>query len=192
VPPLGGAGTYQWVAIYSGDSNNKPISGSIGDEPELVIAPKLTIVKTGNGTVSSGDIVSFTIVVTNTGLGTAFSVSLSDPLPDSAHLNWVSDAGVITNGTLTDAMGDLASGQSVTIHVSAVTPAGFSATLNNTATATASNEIGSVSSSSTDIVLAPDVDVLKAADRPASILAISPASRSLSSTKARARPRASV
>lgn len=30
-------GTYQWVASYSGDKNNSPEAGSLGDEPESVI-----------------------------------------------------------------------------------------------------------------------------------------------------------
>ena len=28
-------GTYQWVAVYSGDSKNNPVSGPFGDEPEM-------------------------------------------------------------------------------------------------------------------------------------------------------------
>src|SRR5262249_19580510 len=53
-------------------------------------------------------------------------------------------------------IGDLASGQSITIHVSAVTPAGFSATLVNTATATSTNSNpASVNSTATIIVVTP-------------------------------------
>src|SRR5262249_39870495 len=29
-------GTYQWVAAYSGDTNNNPVSSRLGDEPETV------------------------------------------------------------------------------------------------------------------------------------------------------------
>src|SRR5438309_1325113 len=31
------AGTYQWVAAYSGDPNNAPVASRFGDEPEVVI-----------------------------------------------------------------------------------------------------------------------------------------------------------
>src|SRR5262249_48822337 len=31
-------GTYQWVASYGGDGNNKPIAGNKGDEPEVVLS----------------------------------------------------------------------------------------------------------------------------------------------------------
>src|SRR5207248_2578232 len=32
------AGTYQWVAIYSGDSKNNPVASVFGDEPETATA----------------------------------------------------------------------------------------------------------------------------------------------------------
>jgi hypothetical protein len=32
-------GTYQWVATYSGDSNNLAVSSILGNEPESVSAP---------------------------------------------------------------------------------------------------------------------------------------------------------
>src|SRR4029077_9660615 len=99
-------------------TNNSP--GSVGaSRAAIVQAPHLVITKTGNGTVNSTDTVSFTITVSNTGAGTAYNVSVSDPLPDSAHLTWTTDAGTITSGTLTDAIGSLLAGHSVTIHVSA-------------------------------------------------------------------------
>ena len=41
----------------------------------------LSLVKTGNGTISAGENVIFEITVTNAGPGTAEAVTLSDPLP---------------------------------------------------------------------------------------------------------------
>ncbi len=38
------AGTYQWVASYSGDSNNKAVSTSLGSEPVTVIGTGATVV----------------------------------------------------------------------------------------------------------------------------------------------------
>src|SRR5205823_2317765 len=110
--------------------------------------------------VNSTDTVHFTIVVNNTGAGSAYNVNLSDPLPGG--LAWTSDAGTISGGTLSDAIGNLAAGASVTFHVSAPTPAGYNATLNNTATATSGNNSpGSVSASATDTVLAPNLTIAK-------------------------------
>src|SRR5207245_2433158 len=105
-------------------TNNSTGSVSSPTATDTVLAPNLTITKTGNGTLNSTDTVKFTITVSNTGTGTAYNVTVTDVLPDSAHLNWTTDAGAITGGTLTDAIGSLAAGASVTIHVSAATPAG--------------------------------------------------------------------
>jgi uncharacterized repeat protein (TIGR01451 family) len=125
VTPSGYSATLENTATAT-PTNGAPASGS---GMETVLAPHLTITKSGNGTINSSDTARFTITVSNTGAGTAYSVSLNDPLPDSAHLTWTSDAGTIGGGTLTDAVGSLAAGGSVTIHVSAVTPAAYSATL---------------------------------------------------------------
>ena len=138
-------------------------SAASGSATDTVLAPNLTISKVGDpAIVNATDPVHFTITVGNTGAGTAYNVNLSDPLPASANLNWTiqaGDAGTISGGTLSDAIGSLASGASVTIHVSAVTPAGYIATLNNTATASSSNnQPGERRRSATDTV-APLADL---------------------------------
>ena len=162
------AGTYQWDATYSGDANNNGVAEiNAAGEQVVVLAPDLTITKTGDGTINSTDTATFTITVSNTGTGTAYGVTVSDPLPGSATLTWTSSAGTISGGTLTDAIGNLAAGGTVTIHVSAVTPAGYSGTLADTATATASNNSpASVSASATDIVQAPDLTITKTGNGP--------------------------
>ena len=159
------AGRYTWLAHYSGDGNNKSAIDQGGTAEQTVVniesdvgGPQLTIDKIGGETVHSGDTVHFTIVVSNQGPTTAQNVVLTDPLPDATHLAWTTDAGAIANGVLTDNIGGLSSGASVTIHVSAVTAAGYGATLNNTATATSTNNTPpSISASATDIVLLPDI-----------------------------------
>jgi hypothetical protein len=45
------AGTYQWVAIYSGDTNNKSVTSSFGSEPETVSGATPSISTTPGGTV---------------------------------------------------------------------------------------------------------------------------------------------
>ena len=145
---------------YSATLNNTatatPTNGSAasGSATDVVQAPSLSVTETGNGTVNSTDTASFTITVSNmAGAGTAYGVGLSDTLPGG--LAWTSVGGAISNGTLTDTIGNLAAGSSVTIHVNAVTPSGYSATLNNTATATPTNG-SAASGSATDTVLAPE------------------------------------
>src|SRR5262249_56386825 len=50
-------GTYEWVASYSGDANNNPVTSPLGDEPETVIptTPMITTVAslTGGNVVGS-------------------------------------------------------------------------------------------------------------------------------------------
>ena len=41
-------GTYQWVAAYSGDSNNNPASSKLGDEPETVTLASFKATKPPN------------------------------------------------------------------------------------------------------------------------------------------------
>jgi hypothetical protein len=48
------AGTYQWMATYSGDSNNLPASSAEGNEPESVILTSPQITTTAGGTVLLG------------------------------------------------------------------------------------------------------------------------------------------
>src|SRR5262249_9215641 len=130
VTPAGYSATLPNTATATA-SNNNTVQASATD---VVLAPNLQITKTGNGTVNSTATVSFPVTVSNTGAGTAYNVNLSDPLPDSAHLSWLTQAGAprsISGGVLTDAIGNMAPGASVVIHVSAATPAGYSATLNN-------------------------------------------------------------
>ena len=98
-------------------TNNSPGSVS-ASATDTVLATDLTISKVGDpAPVNSPNPVHFTITVSNTGAGTAYDVNLSDPLPDSADLNWTiqaGDAGTISGGTLSDAIGSLAPAHSVT------------------------------------------------------------------------------
>src|SRR5438105_4558453 len=98
--------------------------------------------KKGNGTVNSTDTAKYTITVSNSRSGTSYYVHVSDPLPDPAPLPTRRSSDLISGGTLSDAIGSLVAGGTVTIHLSAATAAGYSGTLTNTATATSTNNIG--------------------------------------------------
>src|SRR6266852_4913081 len=96
-------GTWHWLATYSGDTftsgplagqpRNVSVSSNCGDEPVTITQPVLTIQKTPDGTTyKAGDTVSFTVVVTNTGPGTAVNVHFSPrdtlPVPSGSSLSW--------------------------------------------------------------------------------------------------------
>src|SRR5262249_45618324 len=64
------AGTYNWVAVYSGDSHNAAVSSPFGDEPETASGAQadLAITKTdGTTTYTPGGTTTYTIVVSNNG-----------------------------------------------------------------------------------------------------------------------------
>jgi uncharacterized repeat protein (TIGR01451 family) len=97
-----------------------------------VNCPNLTIVKTPDKTgdagytVQEGGTATFTITVSNTGAGNAYTVLLTDPLPGGT-LTWTPDQGVcsVSSNTLTCNIGTLAPNGSFTVHVSAPIPSGF-------------------------------------------------------------------
>jgi hypothetical protein len=109
-----------------------------------------TLVKSPKGaTYSIGQNISFSMVTTSTGPGTAKAVTLNDPLPTLGNLNtWVISSDptglcTIAANTLNCPYGDLANGQTRTVMVSTNASGGANAsacpgnvTLNNTATVT--------------------------------------------------------
>ncbi len=54
------AGTYQWVAVYSGDTNNSGATSPFGSEPEKVTPACTTITTTPGGSVILGGLVKLT------------------------------------------------------------------------------------------------------------------------------------
>jgi hypothetical protein len=142
------AGTYQWVAVYSGDTNNYPATSPYGSEPETAVASaKITVVKTADQSViMAGQTAGFTVKITNNGTVTDTNVALTDPLPvgPGGDSNWVIDSSgtglgagttpaaftITTSGgtqslTLSSAFlsgGDsLAAGQSISVHITSPT-----------------------------------------------------------------------
>lgn len=118
--------------------------GTLNDDASVdIVEPVLTIdksVATG-GAPDAGDTVTYTIVVTNTGTGPAYGVTIGDPLP--ANLAYTGTpsltvGGVTTNpafaGSLTVPV--LLPGQTATLTYQAVVGAGAAtgATITNTAT----------------------------------------------------------
>jgi uncharacterized repeat protein (TIGR01451 family) len=76
-------GTYYWVAIYGGDTNNAASSTVCGDENEtpVVIKPHISVSKSPDAqTILIGQTANFTIAVTNDGDSTLTNVVVTDAL----------------------------------------------------------------------------------------------------------------
>jgi uncharacterized repeat protein (TIGR01451 family) len=143
---LNSAGSYSYNAIYSGDSGNAgPVTSPC--EPLTVQPPNLQITKVADhGTVNAGDAIGYVVTIGNTGAGTATGVTVSDTLPSNSGLSWSIDAGgttgtwTITSGVLHFGPVDLASGISFHVHITSPTTAATCGTVNNTASATTTND----------------------------------------------------
>ena len=130
--------------------NNNANGGAIADaansdpvtDPGLITCqpPNLHVVKTpDNGTINAGDTATFTIVVSNTGPGTAKAVTLDDALP--GPVTWSLAAGSPSAGTAIPSvanalhcdLGDMAPGASVTVVLTAPTTPATCTVYNNNA-----------------------------------------------------------
>jgi uncharacterized repeat protein (TIGR01451 family) len=141
---------------------------SAGPVAIVVRCPDVHVLKTSNGTVSAGDTVTWTIVVSNDGVGTAKNVTLFDQLPPG--IDWSEDSAScsISGGILNCNFGDLASGATRTVHVSGASSVDDCGVLTNTANVSADNEstadAADNSSTATATVLCADVTLEKVAD----------------------------
>jgi uncharacterized repeat protein (TIGR01451 family) len=118
--------------------------------------------------VTAPDPIGFEIVVTNDGESTATDVTLNDPLPQGDILSWTEDSGLAEcdvdgSSVLTCDFGDMAPGESATVHVIADSDFEHCADLTNTVTIAATNESpgedGDNTASADTSVLCPDMTV---------------------------------
>jgi len=148
--------------------------GSDSDTASVVVqCPDIKVTKTPDGaSINAGDTATFSITVENIGSGTATGVTVSDNLPAGQH--WTesetdcSISGADGSQVLTCNVGTLAPGASKTYSVSAVTDATDCGPINNTASASATNEpsgaLGNNSDSGSITVLCAQIDIAKTAD----------------------------
>ncbi len=151
----GAAGTYRWVASYSGDDNNNGVMSGCSDEQVTVTNPPsipqpppppppvidIQVTKTGTPSPgTTGTNITWTIVAHNNGPDTATGVNLADPLPaGTTFVSVATTQGTCAGGALiTCQLGTIADGGSVTITV--VTTATTAGTDTNTATVVANEQ----------------------------------------------------
>jgi uncharacterized repeat protein (TIGR01451 family) len=149
-----------------------------------VAAPSIQIAKTADAAqVNAGDQIGFTVTVYNTGVGDAYGVNLSDPLPTNAGLNWTIESqgagwggscaialGTLKCGPATVPAGTTLAGSSFTVHITSTTTAatggvcpGGSGVVDNTGSVTTTND-GSGQANAKTCVAAPDIQIAKTAD----------------------------
>jgi uncharacterized repeat protein (TIGR01451 family) len=100
-------GNYWWVAHYSGDVNNSGADGTCGDQGEtsLITAPNLQVTKSVDKTTAvPGDVLHYTLTLSNTGNGAASGVTVTDDISALlAHATYDGDAsngGTFSSPTL--------------------------------------------------------------------------------------------
>ncbi len=157
------------IATVAADNepSNKLANNTSSDDIKVDCAD-LELTKTADdASVSAGDQIGFTITVSNNGAGTAKGVTVSDTLPTDAGLSWSIDpanaAWTIVNGVLKYGPADLASGASISVHITSDTTAETCGNVDNTASVTTSNA-GSDEDDSTVMVECPDVTISKTVD----------------------------
>jgi uncharacterized repeat protein (TIGR01451 family) len=178
------AGTYYWVASFSGDDNNLPASSGCADEPVVVQPAAIHIVKTADkAKVNVGDSIGFTLTVSNSGAGDAHGVKLTDTLPTNPGLSWtIASQGTGWDGSCAISAGVLSCGgangmtvpanttqsaSTFTVHItSATTPATAgdcpeTGVVNNTGNVTTSNDGSDQSTASTCVQALVDLSVTK-------------------------------
>ncbi len=170
-----GAGSYQWVATYTGDANNAAVSTACNDPNEqstvqVPPAPAISLVKLerigssgsfthGPVTGNPGDTIDYQMTVVNTG-NTTLVISFSDPRCDAGTLS----APTVLSGTFDPATSTLSAGGGLQYTCSHVLSAADAPAYTNTASVSGRPPTGSPVSA-TDSVVAnvttPGIHVVK-------------------------------
>jgi uncharacterized repeat protein (TIGR01451 family) len=167
-------GTLSNTATVAADNEGSDQTDNSDTATITVQCPNLTITKTAdNASVNAGSDIGFTVTLTNTGAGSATGVSINDPLPGGTGVNWSIDSntpasscsitGAAPTQTLSCGPATVASGGSITVHVTSHTTGDSCGTYDNTASFTSTNG-GTGSDTATITVNCPDVTITKTAD----------------------------
>ena len=129
--------------------------------------PQLTLSKTPNNqTINAGEDAEFSIVVANTGTGTARDVVLTDTLPTDGTWTISEDPGgcSIAAGVLTCDFGDLGAGATRTVKIKTATTFAQCTVYNNDASVASSTEGGVDDNGNVITCLRPNLTIVKTPD----------------------------
>jgi uncharacterized repeat protein (TIGR01451 family) len=135
-------GTISNTAQLSASGGTVVTGSPAGPVTIRVNCPTLQLEKTAAlSEVNAGDVVSYTIAVTNGGSAPASNVKISDDLPTNAGLSWAIDPAnsncSIAAGKLSCSFPTLAAGAAVSVTLKSPTTAATCGTISNTASASA-------------------------------------------------------
>jgi autotransporter-associated beta strand protein len=100
-------GTYQWVASYSGDSNNNPVASSFGSEPEQVTPPTPAIATAAGPAVALGSGNRLTDSATlSKGFNPTGTITFTLFAPDGVTVAYTDVVQVSGNGTYRTSQGN--------------------------------------------------------------------------------------
>jgi uncharacterized repeat protein (TIGR01451 family) len=152
------------ATVSSTTPDPNPANNSASSSANASGSADLSVTKGGPATVTSGQNIVYTIVVTNNGPGPATGVTVSDPTPSGT--TFVSNAGACTTPFPCN-LGTLTNGQSVTITATYSVNAGAAngSTVTNTATVSSPvpdpNPNNNSATSSATVGISADVSVIK-------------------------------
>ncbi len=141
-------GTWNWLAVYSGDTNNTGANSGCATEPVVITTPNFSVLKTnvpGNGNpVVPGSTIPYTVTIENVGNGTG-SATITDDVPSNLTVQGTPLCAVtgLDSCTVANPSGStwtftvtLAPGDTATVTFSATLSATDTADVVNTATIT--------------------------------------------------------
>jgi uncharacterized repeat protein (TIGR01451 family) len=117
-----------------------PIPVNIDNCPDVHVTKTVGDTGSNIATITAGDTIEFTLVVSNDGMGPATNVTLTDVL--AAGIVWSEDSefAEIIDGVLYASFGTMESGESFTIHLTGLTTEDMCGTIFNEASVSADNE----------------------------------------------------